>query len=169
MSAARWTILALLLVLAQGALDNYINLTVYLDIVLCLFLVLILPPGWGAVPSMMTGFILGLAVDILGNGITGMSAAALTAAGLFRRSIYSLTAPREQEKRQSIESMGLRNFVLYSMPITLICLTVYILLDSSGFRPVGLCLARLGISFAVNTLLMAFLYIVSADHHNRRR
>ena len=169
MSAARYTVLVLLLVLAQGALDNYINLTVYLDIILCLFLVLILPPKWGAVPSMLAGFLMGLAVDILGNGITGMSAAALTAAGLCRKSIYGVTAPREKEKRQSIETMGLRNFFLYSMPLTLISLAVYIFLDSSGFRPLGQCLLRLCISFAVNTLLMTFLYVVSIDHHNRRR
>ena len=65
--------------------------------------------------------------------------------------------------------MGPRNFFLYSMPLTLISLAVYIFLDSSGFRPLGQCLLRLCISFAVNILLMIFLYVVSIDHHNRRR
>lgn len=168
MSAARHTILALLLILAQGALDNYINLSVYLDIFLCLFIVLALPPKLGSIPSMTAGFVLGLAVDILGNGIPGMNAAAMTAAGVCRKGIFELTAPKEKEKREGIDTMGLRNFVLYSMPLVLICLTVYILLDSSGFRPAGLCLARLGISFVVNTLLMAILYMISIDHNRRR-
>lgn len=71
MTAARHTILAFLLVLAQAAIDNYVNMTVYLDIALCLFIVLTLPPKWGAIPSMIAGFAVGVGVDILGNGIIG--------------------------------------------------------------------------------------------------
>lgn len=165
---ARYTILALLLILAQGALDNYINLSVYVDIVLCLYLLLALPSKWGALPSMLTGFVIGLLIDILGNGIIGMSAAAMTATGLCRRGIFNITAPKEAEKRQSIDTLGLRNFLYYSAPLVLIYLSVYILIDSSGFRPAGFCLARLAISTAVNIVLTVCLYAVSTDHSRRR-
>ena len=168
MSTTRHIITALLLILAQGAVDNYINLSVYLDLSLCLYILLTLPPRWGAIPSMATGFILGLTVDVLGNGIPGMTAAAMTATGVFRRSIFNLTAPKEKEKRQNFETMGLRNFLLYSLPLILIFLTVYILLDSSGFRPAGQCLARLGISLAANTALTAFLYTASNDSRRKQ-
>ena len=86
MSTTRHIITALLLILAQGAVDNYINLSVYLDLSLCLYILLTLPPRWGAIPSMATGFILGLTVDVLGNGIPGMTAAAMTATGNGRTS-----------------------------------------------------------------------------------
>ncbi len=169
MSTIRYIILALLLILAQGALDNYVNMSVYIDLALCLYILLVLPPRWGAVPSMLVGFVLGLTVDVLGNGIPGMSAAAMTAAGLCRKSLFNLTAPKEKEKRQSVETAGLRSFILYALPIELIYLTVYILLDSSGFRPLGQSLAREGISLTANTAMMAFLYIISTDMSGRRR
>lgn len=163
----RHIIMAVLLVLAQGALDNYVNLTVFLDLSLCLYIILMLPFRWGTVPAMLTGFVIGLTVDILGNGIPGMSAAAMTAAGLCRKGILSLTGPRDKEKRQSIENFGIRGFVLYSVPVILIYLGVYILLDSSGFRQPGASLARLAISLAANTALMAFLYAISTDSTRR--
>lgn len=168
-SPAKYTAVAVLLLLAQGALDNYVPLSVYLDISLCLFLLLALPVKWGTVPSMASGFVIGLLVDILGNGIIGMSSAAMTAAGLCRRGIFNITAPKENEKRQSIDSLGLRSFMLYAAPLVVIYLAVYILLDSSGFRPVGFCLARLGISAAVNIVLTALLYVISTGNSRKRR
>lgn len=167
-SPVKYIIVAVLLILAQGALDNYVNISIYLDIAMCLYLLLALPVRWGTVPTMLAGFVIGLLVDILGNGILGMSAAAMTAAGLCRRGIFNLTAPKENEKRQSIETIGIRSFIYYSAPLTVIYLAVYILLDSSGFRPAGFCLARFGISAAVNTALMAFLYAISSDNRKRR-
>ena len=128
MTTARHIIIALLLVLAQGAIDNYVNLSVYLDPSLCIYILLTLPPHWGAIPSMATGFILGLTVDVLGNGIPGMTAAAMTANGVFRRSIFNHKAPKENEKRQNFEAMGLRNFHLYSLPLIFIFLTLSMLL-----------------------------------------
>lgn len=168
MTTARHIILALLLILAQAAIDNYVNMTVYLDIALCLFIVLTLPPGWGAIPSMIAGFAVGITVDILGNGIIGMSAAAMTAVALCRKTVFNIAAPREKDKRQEFWDMGLRNFILYTIPLTLIYLLVYILLDSSGFRPAGQNLLRLGISLAANTAIMGFLYAITSDNGRRR-
>lgn len=97
-SPVKYIIVAVLLILAQGALDNYVNISIYLDIAMCLYLLLALPVRWGTVPTMLAGFVIGLLVDILGNGILGMSAAAMTAAGLCRRGIFNLTAPKETRK-----------------------------------------------------------------------
>lgn len=97
-----------------------------------------------------------------------MSAAAMTAAALCRKTVFSLAAPREKDKRQEFEAMGLRDFILYTIPMTLIYLLVYILLDSSGFRPAGQNLIRLGISLAVNTAIMGFLYAITFDNGRKR-
>lgn len=162
----RYIVTALLLILAQGALDNYVNLSVYLDITLCLFIVLMLPYRTGTVTAMLTAFAVGLVTDFLGNSIPGMSSAALTAAALCRKGMLQLTAGKEsssKEKHQTMDSLGTRRFLLYSMPLILICLAVYILIDSSGFRPFGLCMARLAISMAANTVIMLLLYLITAD------
>lgn len=161
-------ILAVMLVLAQGALDNYVNTSVFLDFALCMFIILTLPFKWGTVPVMLTGFVIGIIVDILGNGIPGMSAAAMTAAGLCRKGIINLTVPREKEKRQSIENLGTRRFIFYSANIIFIYLAVYILLDNYGFRPFGTCLARLAISLVANTALMTFFYAASSGQSRRK-
>lgn len=164
----RHIILAVMLVLAQGALDNYVNTSVFLDLTLCIFILLALPFKWGTVPVMLTGFTIGIVVDILGNGIPGMSAAAMTAAGLCRKGILNLTAPGEKEKRQSMETLGTRKFIFYSASVILVYLAVYILLDSSGFRPLGACLARLAISLVANTALMTFFYAASSGQSRRK-
>lgn len=164
----RHIVLAVMLVLAQGALDNYVNTSVFLDFALCIYIVLTLPFKWSTVPVMLTGFVIGIIVDILGNGIPGMSAAAMTAAGLCRKGIINLTAPREKEKRQSVENLGTRRFIFYSANVILIYLTVYILLDSSGFRPLGACLARLAISLIANTALTTFFYAASSGQSRRK-
>lgn len=165
-NTGKYIITALLLILAQGALDNYINLSVYLDIQLCLFIILMLPYGMGTIPAMLTAFVVGLVSDFLGNSIPGMSAAAFTAAALCRRSMLMLTAGKEttaKDSRQSISSIGTRRFFLYSLPLLIISLTVYILIDSSGFSPLGLCITRLAVSTAVNAAIMFLLYLITAD------
>lgn len=162
----KYIVTGLLLVIAQGALDNYVNLSVYIDIALPLFIILTLPYRLGTVPAMLAAFALGLVVDILGNGIPGMTSAALTAAALCRRGVLTLVTSRDtavKEGRATIEAMGTPKFTVYSIPLILTYLLVYILVDLSGFRPAGQCLVRLLLSLAINTALLTALYAVITD------
>ena len=166
----KYIITGLLLVIAQGALDNYVNLSVYIDIALPMFIILMLPYRTGTVPAMLTAFVLGLIVDVLSNGIPGMTSAALTAAALCRRGVLALATARDttvKEGRGSMESIGTLRFTLYSIPLILVYLCVYIAVDISGLKPVGQWLPRLVLSLLINTALAAALYAVITD--NRRK
>lgn len=162
--------IGVLLLIAQGALDNYMNLSVYLDIALFMYIILMLPARMGTVPAMIIAFITGLVVDILGNGIPGMTSAALTAAALCRRGAIIAVAPKDfqiNDKRSSIESLGIRRFAIYSPILIFIYLLVYILIDNAGFRPAGQCIARLFISLAANTAIMTALFAVCCNDRRK--
>lgn len=166
----KYITISLLLIIAQGALDNYVNLSVYIDLALFMFIILMLPPRTGTVPAMIAAFIIGLIVDILGNGIPGLTSAALTAAALCRRTAIIAAAPKDfqaKDKRFSVESLGIRRFTIYAAILTFIYLLVYILIDNAGFRPAGQCLARLFISLAANTAIMAVLFAVCGSDRRK--
>ena len=166
----KYTVIGALLIIAQGALDNYVNLSVYVDIALFLFIILMLPYRLGTVPAMLTAFAIGLVVDILGNGIPGLTSSALTAAALCRKGMLAVTVPKDASSKDGhiqMESIGIRRFILYSVPLILVYLTVYILVDNAGFRAAGMFFLRLTASLAVNTAVMAALFAVSID--NRRK
>lgn len=166
----RYIITVLLLVIAQGAIDNYVNLSVYLNIMLPMFIILILPEKSGSIAVMLAAFALGLIMDIFGNGIPGLSAAAMTAAALCRKPILRIIIPKEltvKEGRTAIESLGISHFALYSALMLAVCLSVYILVDNAGFRPVWQCLGRLGASLILNTAVMTALFAAVRD--NRRQ
>lgn len=162
--------IGILLLIAQGALDNYVNFSVYLDIALFLYIILMLPPKTGTVSAMAIAFITGFTVDILGNGIPGLTSAALTAAAMCRRGAIIAVAPKDfqiKDKRSSIESLGIRRFAIYSSSLIFIYLLIYLLLDNAGFRPAGQCLARLFISLAANTALMTALFAVCCNYRRK--
>ena len=66
-----------------------------------------------------------------------------------------------------MESIGIRRFILYCIPLTLIYIIVLILIDNSGFKPVGTCVLRMSLSLVTDTALMTALYAVISD--NRRK
>lgn len=169
-STWKYIIISILLILAQGVLDNYVNLSIYLNVTLFVFPLLMLPVRTGTVPAMLAAFIIGLVVDILGNGIPGLTAAALTAAALLRKTILGLIVPKDPSSKDgkgSMEDLGIRQFAVYSAVMCLIFLLAYILLDCAGFRPFWQCILRLCASLAVNTTLMTLLFAVSSDNRKR--
>ena len=166
----KYTVIGILLILAQGALDNYVNLSIYLNVALFVFPLLMMPIRTATVVAMSVAFIVGMVVDILGNGIPGLTAAALTAAALPRKTILGFIVPKDlssKDGKGTIEDLGIRQFAIYSAVMCLIFLLAYILLDCAGFRPFWQCILRLCASLAVNTTLMTLLFAVSSDNRKR--
>lgn len=161
-----YIITGLLMIVVQAAIDNFLNTGMYIDIALFLFIPLLAPYRINTIVAMVTAFLLGLCVDAFGNGIPGMTAGALAAMALFRKSIISLTISEElleKENAPSIGVLGMRRFLLYAVPQMFIFFIVYILMDCAGFTPFWHNLLRLCISVAINTVIMALLFISSRD------
>lgn len=164
----KWSymITVLLLLIAQAAVDNFINLSIYTDLALFLFIILMLPYRISTITAMIISFCLGLCVDFLGNIIIGMTSAALVVTALLRRSVISLSINQdilEKNSSPSLESLGIRRFISYSLPLILVYDLSFILVDCSGFAPFWHNMLRLCISVAVNTLVAVFLFIVCSD------
>lgn len=168
-SRMAFIIISVLILIVQAAIDNFINMSVYVDLALFLFILLMLPYRTSTIVSMIAAFVLGLCVDFLGNSILGMTAAALTVAALFRRGILKITVPTDIMEKEVIPSpavLGSRRFLTYTAPMVFIYSLAFIIIDCSGFSPFWHNLLRLGITFALNTLIMLFLFNVCGD---RRR
>lgn len=168
-STLKYAFTAVIILLAQGALDNYVNLSIFTNVALCLFIVLVLPWHTGTVVAMLAAFALGILTDVLGNGIPGMSAVAMTATALCRKGLLQLVAGGnfKSGERPSVEAMGVRSFFPYSLILVLVYLVVYVFVDSTGFTPFWTCMARIGISLVINTAIMVFLYVMIADNRKR--
>lgn len=154
---------------AQAAIDNFINLSIYVDVALFLFIILMLPYRISTVTAMVTAFLLGLCVDFLGNTILGMTSAALVMAALVRKGIISITIGQdilEKHPYPSFGSLGIRRFVSYSLPLVMIYEIGFILADCSGFSPFWHNMLRLVVSVTVNMTILLFLFIICSD---RRR
>lgn len=161
-----YIITGLLMLIVQATIDNFLNTGMFISLALFLFIPLMLPYKLNTVIAMVAVFLLGLCVDILGNGIPGITAGALTAMALFRKSIITLTVSEEMQDNTtypSVTTLGLRRFLLYAVPQIFIYFIVYILIDCSGITPIWPNLLNLFISVAINTLIMALLFMSCRD------
>lgn len=160
-----WLILlTFLLLLVQIIIDNYLNISVYLNIAILPFIILMLPykmnTGW----TMIIAFILGLIADFAGNGILGMCAASLTLASLCRKWILNISVSKDilnSEVYASPDTLRLPNFILYATIFYAIYLLSYILLDNAGFSSFGKISLRFIISLVINILLAILLFVTT--------
>lgn len=160
------TILAILLLVAQGIIDNYFNITTYLSIALLPFIILMLPYQSKTIWTILIAFILGIVTDMLGNGILGINSAALTAAAVCRKEILNISIKKEilnTEQYPSSTTIKISYFSLYAAIFLAIYFMVYVPLDNAGFTPFYPILLRFAISLATNLLLMILLFIITGE------
>ena len=160
-----WLILlTFLLLLVQIIIDNYLNISIYLNIAILPFIILMLPYKTKTAWTMIIAFILGLIADLAGNGIIGMCSAALTLAALCRRWTLNISVNKDilnNEEYPTPDTLRLPNFILYSACFYTIYLLCYILLDNAGFSNFGLIALRFIISLVINVLLATLLFITT--------
>ena len=157
---------AILLIVFQSVLDNYLNITIYLSIALLPFIILILPYKMSTITTMITAFVIGILGDILGNGILGMTAAAMVGASAFRKILLNSLVNKEiltKKEYPDIHSLRLTDFTLYSSIFLAIYLLIFIAIDNAGLAPFGLFSLRFIISLLANILIYMALYIITSE------
>lgn len=160
----RLIILAILLLIAQGIIGNYLNITIYLSIALPSFVILMLPCKLKTIWTILIAFALGIITDILGNEILGITSAALTAAAVCRKGILNISIKKEilnSEAYLSHPAISIAHFAIYAAVFLAIYFMVYIPLDNSGFTPFFPISLRFVISLATNLLLMTALFVIT--------
>ena len=99
----------LLVIVVQCVLDNYVDLSIYVRIVLVPYLILILPYRYRTISTMILAFLIGLSVDIFTTGVLGMNAGALVAVAFIRQKmLHAIMDERNMERHDRPESYGCR-------------------------------------------------------------
>ncbi len=158
--ARHFSLIALLIVLLQSVLDNYLDFHHSIYILLTPIVVAMMPTHLRGIPMLLSAFFLGLVTDLLGNGILGLNASALTAMVLIRYPlIQRFTHENAMEKYPfpCIQSMGKGYFTIYLLLLYLVFMSLYILWESAGMVPVPWMIGRILVGTLINTGL-GFLF-----------
>ena len=151
-----FTVRYILLFLAQAALWNYCNFSQYLVVVFLPAMILCLPVERGVIRSMVTAFLLGLALDFLVTGQLGLTSLALVPVALLRRPIVRLVFGSELFARGedlSFQRQGWQKIVLSVLLATAVFLLIFVWVDSAGTRPLWFNVLKFVLSLVAGTVL----------------
>lgn len=159
-------LLFIALVIAQAIIFN--NLVLFNAAIAFVFLYMIigLPITTSTNAVMLTGFMLGLCVDVF-QDTPGLNAMACTIVSFMRRPIFHLYVPSDDDlsgRRISIRSIGTPAYLKFMLTIVLIfCIIVFSIEAFSFFAP-----ERLGLRILSSTAF-TFIVIYSIDSLTTRR
>lgn len=160
-------ILYTLLVIAQILLCNYGQFNPYVLLTILPAMVLCIPPGISTISGLLIAFASGLSIDWLSEGLLGLNTAAVLPVALLRKGIIKIFLGEDlisRGDRFSYRKNGFAKISLAQSVCLAVFLTLYIILDGAGTRPVEFCLLKGGISFVCNFLLAIMITnILSPD------
>ena len=143
----------LLIIIIQLIIDNYVDLGVYVYIAIFPYLILTLPFKYKGSSIMFVAFGVGLLIDILGNGVLGLNAGALTAMALCRRPFFKLVINEQSFNKQDIPSLATFGANKYAIFLTMnyaVFITVFVILEGMMSYPLLNTLLKVAISTSIN-------------------
>lgn len=155
----RYVASCILVFLLQVLVANHIDMGPYIFISLLPLILMHIPASISDALRMLIAFALGLLLDIMTDGVTGLHAGAATALGALCGPIYRNrinTDWRNDSGIPTIRSIG-PGHTLYAIVASLIYTSAYILLECVTFRPFWFILLRILISTAVSALLTVII------------
>lgn len=138
-------ILYILLVICQVLICNYFQFTPYVMLTILPAMVLCIPLSISTIGCMLIAFASALATDWLAEGIIGLNAAALLPVAALRKPLIRIFFGEDLITRNdsfSFRKYGVAKVTAAVMTATMIFLTVYIILDGAGTRPLWFNLTR---------------------------
>jgi len=167
-SGSSFGLLYILLVAIQLVIFNYINLSPLVTISLLPAIVFCIPLSRGTVSAMIIAFITGIATDFLGDGLLGLNAFALVPVAFMRKALVKSVLGKELVIRQddfSIKKCGFSKIFSALFFVTITYLTIYILADGAGLRPLWFNLTRFALSTAASLVVgLIALHILTKEN-----
>ena len=145
-----------MLTAVQIIICNCFYLSAYVTLSILPVMVLCMPASWKTVPAMLTAFVTGLAMDLLGEGLMGINALALVPVALLRKPVVQAIFGKdliEREEDFSFRKYGAGKISLAVLIMQSIFLLIYIVADGAGTRPFWFNAARFGASLAAGYVL----------------
>ncbi len=145
-----------LLLICQLVLCNYSPLGPYIMLTMLPAMILCIPLSVSVFTCMIIAFASGLAVDWLSEGLIGINAASLLPVAYARKGIIRIFFGEDlitRKDRFSFNKFGTLKISAAIVTALTIFLTIYIILDGAGTRPLWFNFASLGASLICNWLL----------------
>lgn len=149
-------ILYTLMVIGQIVLCNYSQFGPYIMLTMLPAMILCIPTHVSTITCMLIAFASGLSVDWLSEGLLGLNTAAILPVALARKTVIKLFMGEDLISRGDNFSYRKNGFAKISTAHTvclIVFLSIYIILDGAGTRPVSFCLTKGIISFVCNFFL----------------
>ena len=146
---------ALVVVLSQLVICNYLFLGPMVTLTLLPVTVLFIPLKQNNALAMLEAFVMGLIVDLLSDGVLGLNAAALVPVAFARDFFIRLFVGEDTVVRKdpvTVNKPGWFRMIAMISAATLLFLIIYVPLDSAGERSPGFNAARIGLSFLASLL-----------------
>lgn len=153
-------LLFLLLVIAQMVICNFLQLTPFIMLSILPVMILCLPIRFGPVASMLIAFAVGLAVDLLAEGLPGINAASLVPVAFVRLWVIRLVFGDELFARGedfTTGRSGVGKVIVATLILQGLFLAIYIALDGAGVRPLWFNAVRWAASLLTGTFVSIFV------------
>ncbi|HUN20332.1 MAG TPA: rod shape-determining protein MreD [Muribaculaceae bacterium] len=168
-TAFNFTVMALLLILAQVIIFNHIVLFGYAMPLLFIYVIIRLPmsvsPSW----MLTIGFLMGISVDVFSD-TQGVNALACTVLSFMRRPVFHFFAPREDDImmiQPSPRTMGIPAYVKYLMAMTFIYCTLVFVIEAFGFFHPWQLFVRIVSSGGLTFIILYALSSISVGPYRR--
>lgn len=160
-------ILYSLMLICQIVICNFSPLGPYIMLSLLPAMILCIPLTVSTIGCMLIAFASGLAVDWLSEGLIGINASSLLPVALARKGIIRIFFGEDLINRNdsfSFSKYGTAKVSAAILTSLTLFLTVYIMLDGAGTRPMWFNLAYFGASLACNWILSLLVtHILTPD------
>lgn len=163
-------IIFVVLVLVQTVICNYCSLSPYLMLSILPVLIFCMPTRIGTTAAMFIAFGVGLAVDLLAEGVIGLNIIALVPVAYVRRRVYGFVFGEELLERNDdfvFNSSTLSKVIFGLTLVQSLFLVIYILSDGSAVRTAGFCALRFGVSLVFGVLLSLAVAHILTKHDKR--
>lgn len=150
------------LMLLQTLCNNYLDLSVYIKILIFPIFILNFPLGYNRILLLIIAFVSGLLTDLMSNDIMGLYTASILPVALLRSGILSITASKRDfgsyDSNNDMAEIPMSSIIPYYLVSLLIFHVLYFSFEtffSSGSMSVAV--PRFFLSYAINSGLTILL------------
>lgn len=163
----RFFFLYCLLVIAQLMISNYFDLSSYIMLSILPVMILCIPTRIGTTQALLIAFVIGLAIDMLAEGIVGLNILSIVPVAFSRKAICRFVFGEELIIRNddfSIRKNGIGKVSFALVLAQSLFLLIYLVADGAASRTFLFFLGRFFASLIVGVLLsIAIVDIITTD------
>jgi len=166
MKTSRFLSVSVLIVIIQLLISNLVDISLFVCIMLLPYILIASPKTNTMLHNALVGFIVGIAYDLLSNGIIGLCAASMTVVGILRNFFLGKSGSNgdEEDACPCIWNLGASRFFYYALACNFAFFLIFIPLEYLGQESSPLLIILRGVSgILLNTGLVMLISAFTTD------